>query len=558
MNRFYPYLIGFLLVAGFGTLLLSCGNWDLPARKSQRVCIKPSGNLDARIQQRNVSFSITNSSGTIDKVVWDFGNGSTSATTGMTISYPYPAPGTYTVKATLTNTCGLETTLQRTVLVSDAVLPTVTLQPAADVSNTSAMLRMTITANGNATITRYGVVYSSMKGIPDITDGSMTVEKTDPVAINTTIPFSLTGLLPNTLYYVRSFAVNSAGAGYSTPVQTFQTGQDAVIALDSVTVGIATANISFKVTTLGNPPITAYGVYYSSNIAVPDQTNAPSVTVSNPALGRNFVEIRNLAPDTKYYYRPYSKSATGEITYGNAGSFTTLPDPVTQGLIASVSFSDRSLLDVSGNNNHVKLVGNPLFTTDRKGRANAAILLNGTGDYFYMPENSSLNPEELSISIWIKPGSFSGRTQEENKRMQIYNKSRFSDGAFERYSSQIKLENDVGPGITFITDIKQGSMGCQSGKGWQDLLFTSNVNLNDWHHLVFTYSGRSGRMYFDNALLYTTDALPADKIDNCVGGDLKFGAQSQALPWYFKGAMDDIRIYKRALSKGEVDALFRQ
>ena len=559
MNRFYPYLIGFLLVAVCGVGLLSCGNWDLPARKSKRECVKPSGVLDARIQQRDVSFSISNGSGTIDRVVWDFGNGSTSATTGMTVSNTYPVANTYVVKATLTNSCGLETTLQRTISVSDAVPPTVTLQPATDVSNTAATLQMTITANGNATITRYGIVYSATNGIPGITDGSAVLERTDQVMVNTTVPFSLTGLQPNTLYYVRAFAVNSGGnPGYSTPVRTFQTGVSPVVAIDSIMAGISTATVQFKVTSLGNPPIAAYGVCYSSDMTSPDLTNAPSATVSNPNVGSNFVELRNLVPNTKYYYRLYVRPAVGNVTYGNVGSFTTQADPVVQGLIAAVSFTNGSLLDASGNNNNVKLVGSPTFITDRKGQANAAILLNGTGDYFFMSENSSLNPEDLSISIWIKPGSFVGRNQEDNKRMQIYNKSQFSDGAFERYSSQIKLENDIGPGITFITDIKQGSKGCQSGVGWQDFTFTSNVNLNDWHHLVFTYTGRSARMYFDNALLYVKDDLPADKIDDCTGGDLKFGAQSKALPWYFEGAMDDIRIYKRALSRSEVETLFRQ
>nr|WP_240543414.1 LamG domain-containing protein [Spirosoma foliorum] len=73
-----------------------------------------------------------------------------------------------------------------------------------------------------------------------------------------------------------------------------------------------------------------------------------------------------------------------------------------------------------------------------------------------------------------------------------------------------------------------------------------------------TYSGRSARMYFDNVLLYQKDDLPATSIDKCPGGELKFGAQSQVLPQYFKGALDDIRIYKRVLSASEVETLYNQ
>ena len=116
---------------------------------------------------------------------------------------------------------------------------------------------------------------------------------------------------------------------------------------------------------------------------------------------------------------------------------------------------------------------------------------------------------------------------------------------------------DGGSGITILTDIKQNS-GCEGGKGWQSFPLSSNIPLNTWHHVVFTYANRSARMYFDNALLYTTDNLPATAIDKCPGGDLKFGAQCQAFPSYFYGAMDDIRVYKRVLSAAEVQTLYNQ
>ena len=141
--------------------------------------------------------------------------------------------------------------------------------------------------------------------------------------------------------------------------------------------------------------------------------------------------------------------------------------------------------------------------------------------------------------------------------MQVYNKSRFSDGAFEMYSSLLKQENDIGPNITILTDIKQNG-NCQGGIGWQSFPITNRIELNTWHHLVFTYSGRTARMYFDGALQYSKIDLPANAIDKCSGGDLKFGAQYQALPWYFYGAMDDIRIYKRAITSSEVQLLRNQ
>ncbi len=553
MKKLLTYLSVVFLFTFSGALMLSCNEWGLPSRKSKRECVKPAGNLTTNVQQRKVDFSITGNSGTIDQVKWDFGNGSTTITSGLTVSYTYPASNTYTVKATLTNTCGIETIIQQTISVSDAVLPAVTLQAITTVSTTSAAAGMTITSNGNATITRYGICYSSTNTVPTVT-ADPKQEITGSAGVNTSLSISLTGLSPNTFYYARSYVENSVGISYSTTVQTFRTNLNPVVVTNgTASISYNMASVNFIVQNSGNPAAIQYGIYHSSETNIPD-VNSPTALVGNPTPGANIiVNLNDLKPNTIYYYRPYARLASGEIIYGTIASFTTQPDPVAQDLIANVTFNERSLQDISGFNNHVQLKGTT-FTTDRKGRTNSAILLNGSGDYFFMPDNSSLNPEALSISIWIKPAQLSGGV---NGRMQIYNKARFSDGLPQTYSSLIKLENDIGPQLTFITDIKQNS-NCVGGVGWQSFPFTKPVEPDTWYHLVFTYSGRSARMYFNKTLVFETNNLPADKMDSCPGGELKFGAQYQSLPWYFKGAMDDIRIYKRALTSNEVQTLFNQ
>jgi PKD repeat protein len=552
MKNIHTYIIGITLVISCVSVLLSCGNWEIPTRKSQRSCTKPAGTLGAQAQQLKVAFSISDNTGTIDQINWDFGNGSTSATTGMTVVYTYPTSGTYTVKATLTNSCGQETILSQTLQVSVAVVPTVTLQAITTISTNSVAAGMTITSNGNATITEYGICYSPTNQLPDITKDPK-ISGVTAATLNASLPFSLTGLQPNTRYYARSYAVNSAGPGYS-QVQNFLTGQNADVAIDNITAGITTADAQMRVTTLGNPVITAYGICYSSTITSPDLTNSISAAISNPIVGSTIINIKNLTPNTKYYYKLFIKDGVNpdHFSYFNVGTFTTQTDPVSQDLVASVSFTDKSLQDASGYNNHVKLVGSPTFTTDRKGQPNSAILLDGVKDYFYMDENdnSSLTPDALSISIWFKPVSFT-------HRMQLYNKSRFTDSAYEMYSALLKLENDTGPNTTIMTNIKQNS-GCLPERGWLEFPFTSRIQLNTWYHLVFTYSGKSVRMYLNNTPWYSNDNLPNSSMDKCPGAELKFGAAIQGLNWYFDGAMDDIRIYKRALSASEVDALYKQ
>ncbi|GAB3991329.1 hypothetical protein GCM10028807_21160 [Spirosoma daeguense] len=549
MKNIFIYLCSLATLAG---LLWSCETWDLPGKKTKRNCIKPSGTLNTQMQQRRVDFSVTNASGTIDKVVWDFGNGNVTNTTSLTYTYIYPQPNTYTVKVTLTNACGIETTLQQSLAVSDAIPPTVTLQPITNIYNTSAVAGMTITSAGNAAIIRYGICYSSTNQEPvPASDSKEEVVGSAPV--NISIPLSLSNLQPNTLYYARSYAYNAEkGPGYS-PVVTFRTGFSPDIIIESIGAGISTATVNFRVNSLGSPAVTSYGICFSEKEVMPEIQNSISRIVTDPKVGVNLADLKGLIPNTKYYYRLFTiQPNTNKPVYGNAATFNTTVDPVKQDLVAAISFSDQSLQDESGFNNHIKLVGNPTFTTDHTNKANSAILLDGIDDYIYMPENSnnSLNPEALSISIWIKPAPLT-------HRMQIYNKSRYENSANEVYSSLLKKENDVGPGTTIMTDIKQGS-NCEPGKGWQSFPVTSSIEMDVWHHLVFTYTGNTARMYIDGALLSVKNDLPANKIDVCPGAELKFGAAIKGLNWFFKGAMDDIRIYKRALTSTEVQTLHNQ
>jgi len=109
--------------------------------------------------------------------------------------------------------------------------PSGTVATIPNVSTVAAILNLTtttaqsggvVTFNGDATITQNGVCYSSTDQMPTTSD----TKTSDPV--NTTgiaiISFTsnLTGLTPNTKYYLRAYAINSVGIGYG-GVLTFTT-----------------------------------------------------------------------------------------------------------------------------------------------------------------------------------------------------------------------------------------------------------------------------------------------------------------------------------------------
>lgn len=88
------------------------------------------------------------------------------------------------------------------------IVPTLTTTTATAITLTDATSGGNITDDGGATISAYGVCWSTNHN-PAISD-SKTI---DGSGINT-FSSSMTGLLPNTTYYYRAYATNSSGTAY--------------------------------------------------------------------------------------------------------------------------------------------------------------------------------------------------------------------------------------------------------------------------------------------------------------------------------------------------------
>lgn len=547
MKKIIPYLMALGLPVAL--LLSSCEKWELPARLTQRSCEKPKGDITAQATERKVAFTITNSSGTIDSVFWDFGDGKTLKTKALNAEHTYTSTGKFNVTALLYNTCGTNTPLAREVEAYDIGTPSV--RAVADPpAYRSARLTLTLAGNGNATIRSYGLVYSSTATLPDLTSGQK-LERTDNLAVNASSVFDLQNLTPGTTYYVRAYAINASGkTGYS-DVLTVQTLGLPVFAIDQAVATTAIATVNLTVTAAGgNPAATDFGIVYSATNSMPmlglaDTQNTPTISGANLGGGKAFT-LGSLSTNTRYYYRGYARLPSGEVEYTEVKSFTTQNNDVINGLIARVLFTNRDLSDQSGNGNAAVPVGGPVFMTDRFNQANSAIQLDGIDDYIYMADKPSLNNRsEFSISLWIRPSSVT-------RTMQIFNKSRFSDGQREMYSSLIRP--GTGGNLTINTDVKMNS-NCQSGVGWQTFTVSVGIPVDTWHHLVLAYRGNEARTYLDGVLVNLKSDLPLTQIDDCPGGDLKFGVQSALFPNYFIGGMDDIRIYNRQLTAAEVATL---
>ncbi len=86
---------------------------------------------------------------------------------------------------------------------------------------------------------------------------------------------------------------------------------------------------------------------------------------------------------------------------------------------------------------------------------------------------------------------------------------------------------------------------------------TSDIDDSVWHHVVGTYDGVNVRMYVDGVLQTTSDACTSVPVTN--DDPLTVGQVSPIVgytdPYATTGYIDEVRVYSRALSSGEITLL---
>ena len=208
--------------------------------------------------------------------------------------------------------------------------PTVTTQAVGDISTTTATGNGNITSLGAPNPTQHGVCWSTSE------NPTTSNSKTEDGGASSTGAFtsSITGLSPNTTYYVKAYATNTAGTVYGDQV-SFTTTANApsatTDAADNITSSSATLNGTVNPNGVSTTVTFEYGTTtsYGSTATVGE---SPVTESSNTSVSAG---ISSLSPNVTYHYRVKAISSGG-TTYGSDQTFTTST------ALATVTTSDAS------------------------------------------------------------------------------------------------------------------------------------------------------------------------------------------------------------------------
>lgn len=202
---------------------------------------------------------------------------------------------------------------------------------------------------------------------------------------------------------------------------------------------------------------------------------------------------------------------------------------ITDGLISYYPFTGNAG-DSSGYGNHGTVV-NATLTTDRFGNPDKAYLFNGTSSYISIPATILTNAN-YTFSMWFNPSNLN--------------------------SSTLIAVGVGGPdqGIQIVNGYYWGGGGYNSDGTVTGARSTDFPDINAWYHIALTRDNNYIRFYVNGILKVsasTNGLLPS------YGSGTKtatIGAREPGTNLFFKGKIDEVGIYNRALSDEEILRLY--
>ena len=220
---------------------------------------------------------------------------------------------------------------------------------------------------------------------------------------------------------------------------------------------------------------------------------------------------------------------------------------VTDGLISywtfdKVDIADNKVKDVWGGQD-ATMMGDPQVVTGKVGNA---LEFNGSSDWLLVSDNINavkLPKKEITVGAWVYPENFDAW----GGFLSCFQ----DNGGFEKGWGLGAVHNEEGAGpdeFSFAVSTK----GADDGDGDLTYFHAGPYDVRKWYHVVGVYDGNTTKLYVNGELVVDSEGQSED-INYPSNAFLVIGIykdDNENDP--FMGKLDEIRLYEKALSEGEV------
>jgi Concanavalin A-like lectin/glucanases superfamily len=247
----------------------------------------------------------------------------------------------------------------------------------------------------------------------------------------------------------------------------------------------------------------------------------------------------------------------------------------TRGLVARYLFNG-DVSDSSGRGHHgVNHGASP--TSNRSGNGSSAYSFNGTGAYVEIPDHNDFSVSttgRLSISVWMRPGTLTFPDAEGTGYVHWLGKGAPDqhEWTFRMYSAD-NTEGRANRTSFYLFNLRApaGQPNYGVGTYWQE-----DLQALAWYHYVavvdkYANHGAGSITFYKNGSLVSTQESAkvrsqwsfTDTINDQTvtitpqNGTAPVRVGTRDFASYFRGAVDNLYVYNRALSAAEVGQLYR-
>jgi hypothetical protein len=240
--------------------------------------------------------------------------------------------------------------------------------------------------------------------------------------------------------------------------------------------------------------------------------------------------------------RVYNRALGASEIAGDMGASAPPPPPPpppppagAAGLVLSLDFDEASgnAADGSGSGN----AGTVLGATRVAGMRGNALQFDGVDDWVTVADAASLDlTSGMTLQAWVKPGAMTGW------ETVLLKERGAGDFAYGLYAHDGGAQPGGAP-------VPSGNV--RAGGGHQTLRGSSELPPGVWTHVATTYDGVNQRLFINGV---EVASRPQSGLIAVSGGALRIGGNGSFAGEFFEGALDEVRIYNRALTAAEIQA----